>query len=125
MPNLSAPPQQAALVDKLLNVLQPWRMWFSGLFTWLNSLSFQNVTVDFGGTPTMTATLTLTNQPWVTAQSKIVANALCPVGVAPATFNALGMKTIVSGIAAGTFTITLTTTSNTTGQYTVSVVGSS
>jgi len=124
MASIDRPPPQAAFVDRALNILQPWRLWMNHLYAWIRGIGLQNYTVDFGAAPANTATVTLTNQPWVTAQSVITANVLCPAGVAPATFNGLGMKVVISDIAANTFKITLFTSVNTTGAYIVSVVGS-
>jgi len=123
MSNISPPPMEVAVVTRDLTLFDRWRLWINSLATWVNGVSFQTTSVTFSaGT---SASVTLTGQQWITAQSKITAQLQCPVGTAPSVFNALGLTVVVSAPTAGSVVITVFSPLPISGTYALSVVGSS
>ena len=123
MANISPPPMETQVTNRDLTLFDRWRLWINSLVTWVNGVSFQTTSVSFAASTS--ASVTISNQTWITAQSKITAQLQCPAGTAPSVFNALGLTTVVSAPTSGSVVITVFSPAPISGTYTLAVIGSS
>lgn len=80
--------------------------------------------VDFGASFTDKASVQVTGQSWVTANSKIVAQVLTPSGVDPDEMSLLDIRPVISGINPGVgFTVTAYSRPEAKGAYQVMCMG--
>lgn len=80
--------------------------------------------LDFGASWNDKAQTVVTGQTWVTTNSEIIAQVLCPSGTDPDEIRLLELKPVISDLVAGTgFTVTLYSEPEAKGTYSVMCVG--
>lgn len=123
--NLNATISAHGLLPKLgggtANFLRADGTWATPASESINSVTAE---VDFGATFADKAQIVVTGQAWVTANSNIVANILCPSGTDPDELYLIDFKTVVSNLVPGVgFTVTVYTTPQAKGAYEVMCLG--
>ena len=82
------------------------------------------MTVDFGASFTDRATLVVTGQTWVAADSEIVVSSKVPAGVDPDELYLIDFRWYVSDLVAGTgFTLTVYSSPEARGTYDFMCIG--